>query len=116
MRIDLNTRATRAPKPGGPPSGPRRRGKRRRRSPVSGKNTAQFLFDRVKTQALTPDSAQIEAGNLRIDALRKVLADGSYNVPPEVIAGAIVRRRGCKGSTHPNRPGQWRNDLRGRIT
>lgn len=54
-------------------------------------DTAQFLFDRVKTQALAPESSpQIASGLLRIDALRKVLADGSYDVPPDAIAGAIV--------------------------
>jgi anti-sigma28 factor (negative regulator of flagellin synthesis) len=54
-------------------------------------DTALFLFDWVKTQALAPDSApQIEAGKLRVDALRRGLADGSYDVPPELIAGAIV--------------------------
>lgn len=54
-------------------------------------DTAQFLFDRVKSQALAPESEpQIEAGHQRVDALRKVIAEGSYNVPPEVIAGAIV--------------------------
>jgi len=90
MRIDLNTRATEgvgnaagnsaaapAAKAAGEVTGQR-------------EDTAQFLFDRVKTQALTPDSAQIEAGKLRVDALRRVLADGSYSVPPELIAGAIV--------------------------
>jgi len=90
MRIDLNTRATEGvgnavDHPAGAPAG-----KAAGAATGQGEDTAQFLFDRVKTQALTPDSAQIEAGNLRIDALRKVLADGSYNVPPELIAGAIV--------------------------
>jgi len=90
MRIDLNTRATEGAgnavdRPAAAPAG-------KAAEPITGQgeDTAQFLFDRVKTQALTPDSAQIEAGNLRIDALRKVLADGTYNVPPELIAGAIV--------------------------
>ena len=90
MRIDFNTRATEgvgneAGHPAAAPAG-------KAPGDITGQqeDTAQFLFDRVKTQALTPDSAQINAGNLRIDALRKVLADGSYNVPPELIAGAIV--------------------------
>jgi len=90
VRIDLGTRATQsvgnaatdaAAGSAGKPAG----------DVGAQQDTAQFLFERVKTQALAPDSApQIEAGRLRIDALRKVLADGSYNVPPELIAGALV--------------------------
>ena len=53
-------------------------------------DTARFLLDRVQSQALAQDPAQIEAGQLRVEALRKVLQAGSYSVPPESIAGAIV--------------------------
>jgi len=90
MRIDLNTRATEGAGNAVNHSAAASTGKAAEAITGQQEDTAQFLFDRVKTQALTPDSAQIEAGNLRIDALRKVLADGSYNVPPELIAGAIV--------------------------
>jgi anti-sigma28 factor (negative regulator of flagellin synthesis) len=90
MRIDINTRATEDVRNAVDHPAAASTGKAAEAITGQREDTAQFLFDRVKTQALTPDSAQVEAGNLRIDALRKVLADGSYNVPPELIAGAIV--------------------------
>jgi hypothetical protein len=57
----------------------------------AGSDTAQFLLDRIRTQALAPEPAQrLEAGKLKVEALRKVLSEGSYDVPAELIAGAIV--------------------------
>ena len=54
-------------------------------------DTAQFLFDRIKTQALAAESPQqLQAARVRIDSLRKVVADGSYHVPSEVVASSIV--------------------------
>lgn len=88
MRIDLNAQALNGLEnaPGNTPA------VGKTASDIGGRaDTAQFLFDRVKALALAPEPApRIEAGKLRIDALRKVLADGSYHVPPELIAGAIV--------------------------
>jgi|SRR5882724_10996666 len=91
MRIDINTQ---------PPNGPEKAAGTANTTPTAariaseagaGTDTAQFLFDRIRTQALAPEpQQQIEAGKQRVEALQKVLSDGSYDVPPELIAGALI--------------------------
>ena len=105
MRIDLNTQ---------PPNGPEKAANSSNTSAANGPavaraasaggartdtartdtartDTAQFLFDRIRTQALAPEPAHLAvASKLRIEALRRVLSEGSYDVPADLIAGAIV--------------------------
>jgi anti-sigma28 factor (negative regulator of flagellin synthesis) len=90
MRIDLNTQATNGVANPAGSSGTHAAGKKTGDGSERA-DTAQFLFDRVKAQALAPDSAQrIDAGKFKVEALRKILAEGSYSVPSEQIAGAII--------------------------
>jgi len=93
MRIDLNTGATSgAEKTATVPNS----GSATRQAAGGGaqRDTAEFLLDRIQTQALAPESLQqIAAGTARVEALRKAVADGSYKVAPSDIAGAILAER-----------------------
>ncbi len=95
MRIDLNTQV-----PKGPEKAASSSVASAANAPVAAKtasessagtDTTQFLFERIRTQALAPEPPHlVEAGKLKIEALQKVLSEGSYDVPAELIAGAIV--------------------------
>ena len=93
MRIDLNTGATSgAEKTASAPNS----GGVTRQATASGAqgDTAEFLLDRIQTQALASEPApQVAAGAARVEALRKAVADGSYHVAPSDIAGAILAER-----------------------
>jgi len=94
MRIDLNTQVPNGPeRAAGSSSAAANASAAAKAASDSGPgtDTAQFLFDRIRTQALAPEPAQqADAGKLKIEALQKVLSEGSYDVPAELIAGAIV--------------------------
>ena len=97
MRIDINTSATNAAEQANNPTDPSAAGKL---AGVSGarSDTAEFLLDRIRSQALAPEPAQqVEGGKARIEALRKAVAEGTYRVAPADVAGALfaesTRRR-----------------------
>ena len=90
MRIDLNTGATNSAEKAATPSNS---GAANRQSNAVGAqaDTAKFLLDRIRTQALAPEPVQqIEAGKAKVEALRKIVANGSYRVDSANIAGAIL--------------------------
>ena len=90
MRIDLNTIATNGAEPAPGPSNPNA-GSRRAGESGTSSDTATFLVDKIQAQALAPSSAQqLEAGRLRLEALRQAVSAGSYRVAPSDIAGAIL--------------------------
>jgi len=93
MRIDLNTGATSGTEKAS--NSPNASGTARQTSASGSQgDTAEFLLDRIQAQALAPDPVHlIQAGAARLEALRQAVADGSYNVPPAEVAGAIFAER-----------------------
>ena len=90
MRIDLNTGATTGAEKAATSSNP---GAATREGNAAGAraDTAKFLLDRIQAQALAPEPVRgIGAGKAKVEALRKVVADGNYRVDSANIAGAIL--------------------------
>ena len=91
MRIDINTQPSNGPEKAVGTANTPPAAARVTSEAEAGTDTAKFLFDRIRTHALAPEPPrQIEAGKQKVEALQKILSDGSYDVPPELIAGALI--------------------------
>jgi len=90
MRIELNTGATNGAEKTASPSNPGAAA-RPSNAAVAQADTAEFLLDRIRAQALAPEPPQrVEASKAKVEALRKAVADGSYRVPSQNIASALL--------------------------
>jgi len=90
MRIDSNPRALESD-PGQAASGGPRANPATSGSPALGSDTAQLSTDQARVQALAVQASALpEIRQDKVDALRRVVRDGSYRVSPEQTAEAML--------------------------